>query len=77
MHLEIISPDKVIYTGNIESITLPGKEGYFEILNSHAPLIALLKEGNIKYAISKEDVRMLEISQGFVEVNNNKVTVLV
>ncbi len=48
MKLEIISPDKSVFTGEVSLVQLPGIDGSFEILNNHAPLISVLKKGKIK-----------------------------
>lgn len=113
MNLEIISPESIVFKGEASNIMLPGKNGYFEILNNHAPLISLLQKGRLifsgpdqdntevakmKSMITKNDYAWLAdkiiinsttvgsekyfvfeiaIEQGFVEVDNNKVTVLI
>ena len=76
MHLEIITPDKKVFSGEVESIKLPGAEGSFGILNNHAPIIATLKKGTVKVTDSKKVVENFEINGGVVEVLNNKVIVL-
>lgn len=76
MHLDIISPDKSIFSGEVNAIQLPGTAGSFGILNNHAPLISTLKEGKIKVkdASGKED--FFEIKGGVVEVLKNRVIIL-
>jgi F-type H+-transporting ATPase subunit epsilon len=76
MYLEIITPDKKIYSGDVDSIKLPGTEGSFGILNNHAPLIATLKKGIVKITNTSSTVENFEINGGVVEVLNNKVIVL-
>ena len=75
MHLEILTPDKKIFEGEVNVITFPGADGSFQVMNDHAPLISLLKEGAVEYK-SKESVQMIKISGGVVEVLKNKVIVL-
>jgi F-type H+-transporting ATPase subunit epsilon len=75
MHLEILTPDKKIFEGEVNIITFPGADGSFQVMNDHAPLISLLKEGPVEYK-SKESVQMIKISGGVVEVLKNKVIVL-
>jgi len=75
MIVDIISPNKEIYSGNASLIQLPGLDGFFEILENHAPLIAVLKKGKVKIVSEKEKI-FYEISGGIVEVMNNKVQVL-
>lgn len=77
MLLEIISPDRVLFSGEVNSVQLPGKEGSFEILNDHAPLIALLQNGEVRIIKSDGEKEYFQTNSGFVEVLNNKVTVLV
>lgn len=76
MYLEIITPDKKVYSGEVEAVKLPGAEGSFGILNNHAPIIASLKKGTVKITDSKKNVENFEINGGVVEVQNNKVIVL-
>jgi len=79
MHLEIISPEKIIYqdkNGEVDSVTLPGVVGSFTILNNHAPIISVLKNGVITYKIG-EDEEKIEINSGFVEAKQNVVSVCV
>lgn len=75
MVLEILTPDKKIFEGEINSVTVPGTMGSFEILNHHAPIISTLEDGKlIVRAAGKEDVFL--IKGGVVEVSDNKVMVL-
>ncbi len=76
MQLEILTPEKKVYSGEADAIQFPGVSGSFQILNNHAPLISSLKEGNLKIDLKKES-KIFNISGGFVEVLKNKVTVLV
>lgn len=76
MQLEILTPEKTFYRGEVDSITLPGETGSFQILNNHAPLISSLKKGMLAFSVGKKESEM-EITDGFVEVNQNKVTVLI
>ena len=48
MFLEIVSPEKTLFTGDVSSVQLPGSEGSFQILNNHAPIVSTLKKGEIK-----------------------------
>jgi F-type H+-transporting ATPase subunit epsilon len=75
MQLDILTPGKKIFSGAVESATFPGVEGQFQLLNSHAPLISLLKEGNLKYKTTIGEEIVL-ITGGLVEVNNNTIIVL-
>ena len=76
MLVEIITPDKEIFSGNTSLIQLPGLDGLFELLESHAPMIAALKKGKVKL-MSESETLFFEINGGIVEVLENKVQVLV
>ena len=92
MTLEIVSPEATLYSGPITAITLPGVNGSFQILNHHAPIVSILTEGEIKivadsFSFAKsvadkfvkkdEKTYVLSIKSGTIEMNNNKVIVLV
>jgi F-type H+-transporting ATPase subunit epsilon len=76
MFLEIISPEKKIFSGDAEAVKLPGVDGSFGVLDNHAPIIAALKKGIVKVTDSNKNVENFEINGGVVEVLNNKVIVL-
>jgi F-type H+-transporting ATPase subunit epsilon len=75
MHLEIITPDKKIFEGEVSIVTFPGSDGSFQVLNNHAPLVSLLKDGVVEYKAS-DKATQVEITGGVVEVLKNKVIVL-
>ena len=75
MLVEVITPDKVIFSGEAESIKLPGASGQFEALNNHAPLISSLDAGNVVVKTT-EGEQSFEIKGGIVEILMNKVIVL-
>ncbi|WP_109694422.1 ATP synthase F1 subunit epsilon [Chitinophaga deserti] len=77
MLLEILTPEKKLYTGEVYGIQLPGVDGSFEVLDRHAPLIAALGKGKMKVLKDKSHADHYSIEGGFVEVLNNKATVLV
>ena len=77
MTLEILTPETKLYNGEVYGIQLPGIDGSFEVLDRHAPLVAALGKGNIKVLKTKTDFTNYKIESGFVEVFNNKTTVLV
>jgi F-type H+-transporting ATPase subunit epsilon len=77
MQLEILTPEHKVYSGNVYGIQLPGIEGSFEILEKHAPMIATLGKGKMKILKDKHQIELYEITSGFVEVLNNKATVLI
>lgn len=78
MTLEILTPEKKLYSGDVYGVLLPGITGLFEILDRHAPLVSALKKGTVKILKDKNKTfESYSIQSGFVEVLNNKVTVLV
>lgn len=77
MILEILTPEKKLYSGEVYGVQLPGIDGLFEVLDKHAPLVSALKKGNLKVLRDKGTATNFTIQSGFVEVLNNKATVLV
>jgi len=77
MILEILTPDKKIFSGDVYGVQLPGISGMFEVLERHAPLVSALKAGRLKILRDKTSTSLYTIQSGFVEVLHNKTTVLV
>ena len=78
MNLEILTPEKKLFSGDVYGVQLPGVTGLFEVLDRHAPLVSALKTGKVKVLKDKNNhVAFFTIQSGFVEVIHNKVTVLV
>jgi F-type H+-transporting ATPase subunit epsilon len=75
MQVEIITPDTTLFSGEAESVTLPGAAGNFQVLNNHAPIVSSLVKGNVVVK-SVKGINIIEISGGVVEASNNKVIVL-
>ena len=91
MLLEIVSPEAKLFSGEITSISLPGVDGHFQMLNNHAPIVSLLQQGLVKitapsFKFSSESVSLftkvndqnytLSINSGTIEMKDNKVIVL-
>jgi len=76
MKLEIVRPDKKLYEGNVRSVTFPGAEGSFGVLNNHAPMISTLKAGIVEIIEDSNTKQSFEIKGGVVEVLKNSVIVL-
>ena len=76
MRVDIISPEKMIFSGDAKSITLPGSNGSFQLLDNHAPIISTLVEGVVEMEFSNSERKTFEIKGGVVEVRNNKVSLL-
>jgi F-type H+-transporting ATPase subunit epsilon len=77
MLLEIITPDKSIYSGEIKLVQLPGSMGSFEILKNHAPIISTLDKGKIKVIEESGKTLYFDIEGGVIENKDNKIIVLV
>ena len=76
LKLKIVSREKIVFDGEIESVTAPGVAGEFQILKDHAPLISCLDKGKVVYVTPSGREEMF-ISSGFIEVNKNRVSLLV
>ncbi|MDB5201835.1 MAG: atpC [Ferruginibacter sp.] len=78
MTLEILTPERKIFSGDVYGVQLPGISGLFEVLDKHAPLVSALTAGKLKILKDKSNqTSSYNIQGGFVEVLNNKTTVLV
>ena len=87
MQLEIVSPEKTIFSGEAKSVYLPGSEGHFQVLNNHAPIVSTLKKGEIlidgvdnqesDFLDFSNGKASLEIKSGVVEMKKNKLIILV
>lgn len=78
MTLEILTPEKKIYSGDVYGVQMPGVNGLFQVLDMHAPIVSALAKGNLKiFQDNKTNIINYSIQGGFVEVFNNKATVLV
>lgn len=75
MFLEIITPDKRIFSGDVTSVSVPGADGRFQVLNNHAPIISTLQKGQVRIK-SSEGEKTFEVKGGVIEVLKNKVVVL-
>jgi len=76
LNLEITSPEKIIFSGTVTSVTVPGTIGSFEVLVKHAPIISTFEIGTIKVAMKNSDVQYYATSGGTIEVLNNKILIL-
>jgi len=76
MKLEIITPDKKLFEGNVKSAVFPGSEGSFGVLDNHAPMIATLKAGVVQLTEENNTRSEYPVKGGVVEVLRNRVIVL-
>jgi F-type H+-transporting ATPase subunit epsilon len=77
VHLEILTPEKKIFSGEITLVSLPGTKGSFEILNNHAPLILTLGKGKVKVIDATGQTQLFPVKRGVVECLDNMIHLLV
>ena len=75
INLEIITPEKIIYKDSVDSITIPGTKGMFQVLKDHAPLMSTIEIGVITFKKNNES-KYLTTAGGTIEVLNNNVLIL-
>ena len=77
-HVQMITPDKIFYEGDVVSLVAPGEEGYLGVLADHAPLISNLRSGKIALTVRPGDPPIVfhSLGTGFLEVLKNQVTLL-
>jgi F-type H+-transporting ATPase subunit epsilon len=90
MHLEIVSPEATLFSGEVVSVIVPGTTGSFQMLNNHAPIVSTLKEGIVtisgkmdldvavknKFKQQDANTTLFEISSGTVEMRDNRLILL-
>lgn len=76
LNLEIVSPEAVVFSGNIQMVEMPGRNGRFAILRNHAPIIATLANGQIHVKTDKGEELAFDCEAGYVECKENKVSIL-
>jgi len=76
MVLDIVTPERKIFSGEIDLLSVPGTNGHFEVLHNHAPILSLLEEGQMKVVTHSGEKKFYKITSGIVEVKNNKIIVL-
>ena len=74
--LEIVTPERVVYSGQVESVQAPGSRGSFGVLAGHMPLLTSLQVGALRFAEEGGDRVQMAVSGGFAEVGRERVTVL-
>ena len=76
MYLEVLTPGKTVFSGDIKLIKVPGSDGSFEVENNHAPIISSLQEGNIRIITEDDEVQNFGIKGGVIQVLKNQIIVL-
>ena len=91
MFLEIVTPEASIFQGEVDTVTVPGVVGEFQILNNHAPIVSLLQEGKVRingsftldeafanqFSNGDNGSKVLKINSGTIEMSDNKIIILV
>jgi len=76
MKIEIITPDKKVYDGDIKSIRVPGRKGSFQVLKDHAPIISTLEDGTVIMVDQDNNEKRFQIDGGVIEVKMNSIILL-
>ncbi len=90
MYLEIVTPEAVLFSGEVTSVAVPGVDGEFQMLDNHAPIVSILGKGNVKvfgnmnleeevvekFSKGENGATILSINSGTIEMKDNKVIVL-
>jgi F-type H+-transporting ATPase subunit epsilon len=76
MFLEIITPDKKVFSGEIKLIQIPGLDGSFEVMHKHAPIISIIGQGKVKVISENGENKFFTIDGGVVEVKDNNIILL-
>lgn len=77
MNIAVLTPDKEIFEGPIASVKVPGTHGQFQVLKNHAPIVSSLEAGEVTLKKENGEDYKFSIERGFIEVLNNKITLLV
>lgn len=76
LNLEILTPERRVYSNNVNSVTIPGSQGSFQVLYNHAPIISTFEIGVIKVIVSESSTVFFSTSGGTIEVLKNKIRIL-
>lgn len=77
MNLTILSPEREIFSGAVQSVKVPGADGSFEMLENHAPIVSSLTKGEVRIIKANGEKQTFAVNGGFVEMLNNEVSLLV
>ncbi len=73
---ELVSPEKIVFSGEVEAVVVPGVEGEFTVLKDHAPTLALMKPGILEYDLSTAQKTRLFVRGGFAQIAPEGLTIL-
>lgn len=77
LNLKIISPERVVFKGEVVRVVVPGTLGEFEVLDNHAPIVSTLQKGTVTYQPAGGEDATINIESGFIEVQKNEVSLCV
>ena len=77
LNLNIVTPSRIVFTGDVRAVTIPGTDGSFQVLKNHAPIISTLEVGLVKIEMLDGSTEFYSTGGGTVEVLNNKISLLV
>ena len=75
-HFELVSPERLLFSGNVEAVVVPGAEGAFTVLRDHAPFMSVLKPGIVEVDESQTKKQRLFVRGGFADVSAGGLTIL-
>ena len=76
MFLEIVTPEKTLYSSDIKYVNIPGSNGKFGVLNNHAPVISTMQKGQIKVVDNNDKELFFDVNGGVIEVLKNNIIIL-
>jgi F-type H+-transporting ATPase subunit epsilon len=76
MFLDIVTPEKKVFSGEVQLVSVPGKDGYFEVMKNHAAIISTLKKGDLEITESGGNKLQFHLESGVIEVKANKIIIL-
>jgi F-type H+-transporting ATPase subunit epsilon len=75
-HFELVSPERLIFSGEVEQVVVPGSEGAFTVLDGHAPMMSTIRPGVVEIVETRDRSSKLFVRGGFVDVSGKGLTIL-
>ncbi len=77
MNVEIITPEKTIYSGIVEMVRVPGTQKPFQMLKNHAPIISTLEKGQVEIRKTDGEIVKFDVKKGYIKCADNKISVII
>ncbi|MEA3448589.1 MAG: ATP synthase F1 subunit epsilon [Bacteroidota bacterium] len=77
MLLEIITPEKSVFKGEVKMVQVPGSKFPFQMLHNHAPIISTLEKGKVRIVKTNDKEEFFEVTSGVIENHNNNIKILI